>query len=29
MEYCRHGDLEMYLKKKKRLTETEAIEVLR
>jgi len=25
MEYCRHGDLEGFLKKKKRLTETEAI----
>ena len=29
MEYCRHGDLEMFLKKKKRLTESEAAEVLR
>lgn len=29
MEYCRHGDLEMYLKKKKRLTESEAVECLR
>jgi len=28
MEYSRHGDLEGFLKKKKRLTETEAIKVL-
>ena len=28
LEYCRHGDLEGFLKKKRRLTETEATEVL-
>ena len=29
MEYCRHGDLEELLKKKKRLTEEEAYDLLK
>ena len=29
MEYCRHGDLEGFLKKKKVLTEREAVTVMK